>query len=132
MDVTNKDEARAWLRAWRGKPTAGVLRAAIEGTELGISILQDGPTRDDARGALAVLRAADPVLALETVRAAGYEVSPSGRAYRTVTSAMGGCPVRLHPGHVECRDFLEAHGIQLDHVHPRDWIAPQVPPAASR
>ena len=130
MEVTNKDEARAWLRAWKGKPTAGILRAAIQGTELGISILQDGPTREAARGALAVLRAADPVLALETVRAAGYEVSPSGRAYRTVTSAMGGCPVRLHPGHVECRDFLEAHAIQLDHVHPRDWA--QVPPATRR
>ena len=25
----------------------------------------------------------------------------------------------VRSGHVECREFLEAHGIQLDHVHAR-------------
>tara|TARA_R110000737_G_scaffold47134_1_gene67013 strand:+ start:3005 stop:3202 length:198 start_codon:yes stop_codon:yes gene_type:complete len=58
---------------------------------------------------------------LEIVKAAGYEVTPSGRAYHLVASKMTGEMVRLFPGHVECRDFLEAHGIQLDYVHPRDW-----------
>ncbi len=55
MDVTNAKQAQEWLRAWSGKPRVGILAAAIEGVELGILVLSDGPTRRDAQAALEVL-----------------------------------------------------------------------------
>tara|TARA_R110000737_G_scaffold47134_2_gene67016 strand:+ start:729 stop:932 length:204 start_codon:yes stop_codon:yes gene_type:complete len=55
MDVTNEDEARAWLRAWNGSPPTGILAAAIEGVGVAVMVLPDGPTRRDAQAALKVL-----------------------------------------------------------------------------
>lgn len=57
MSVTNADEARAWLRAWGGKPRRGILLAVLEGVEMSAA-LSRGIEAEKKRAAAQVLRAA--------------------------------------------------------------------------
>ncbi len=56
---------------------------------------------------------------LEIAKAAGYEVTSTGRAYRLVHPAglsQFARMVRLYPGDDVCKAFLASHGIMLTDV----------------
>jgi len=55
--VSTAEEARAWLASWGGRPRPGILAAAVDGLELGASVL-NGPARAKVLEALEVLRCA--------------------------------------------------------------------------
>jgi len=45
MDITDARTARAWLAAWANKPRPGILKEAIRGLKMGISIMSGAPRR---------------------------------------------------------------------------------------
>lgn len=57
MTIRCADDARAWLRAWGGRPRLGILAAAIDGLELAAAVSNDGEAKK-IRAAVQVLRRA--------------------------------------------------------------------------
>lgn len=45
MMITNADDARAWIRAWGGKPRRGIAREVLRGVELAMALSNRGDAK---------------------------------------------------------------------------------------